>query len=225
MKKYIFILLTVLLTSSVYAQKDVTKFLGIPVDGYKSAMIQKLKGKGYTYVPSGDYLKGEFNGTNVKIYIATNNNKVYRIALSDEVGRDEANIKIRFNNLVRQFENNKRYTSFEKQTLSDDVDISYDMAVNKIHEAVFYQNLDFEKIDTVEIRKQFYEEIASKYTKEQLENPTEDMAKELALATVGYYAELLSKKPVWFRIERDFGKYYIYMFYDNEWNRANGDDL
>ena len=36
---------------SSYAQeKDVTKFLGIPIDGTKSEMIAKLKGKGFTQV-------------------------------------------------------------------------------------------------------------------------------------------------------------------------------
>ena len=33
-----------------FAQNDVTKFLGIPVDGTKTAMIQQLKEKGYTYM-------------------------------------------------------------------------------------------------------------------------------------------------------------------------------
>ena len=46
----------------IYAQQDVTKFLGIPVDGSKSEMIQKLKAKGYTSSPlDKDVLVGEFN--------------------------------------------------------------------------------------------------------------------------------------------------------------------
>lgn len=40
-----------------------------------------------------------------------------------------------------------------------------------------------------------------------------------------YMMELTSKKPVWFMISERFGKYYITMFYDNEYNRANGEDL
>ena len=35
----------------------------------------------------------------------------------------------------------------------------------------------------------------------------------------------LVKKPVWFTISEFSGKYYITMFYDNEYNRANGEDL
>ena len=37
------------ISTILYAQKDVTQFLGIPVDGSKSEMIQKLKAKGYRY--------------------------------------------------------------------------------------------------------------------------------------------------------------------------------
>lgn len=46
------------LTVATYAQKDVTKFLGIPIDGTRSAMIQKLKAKGFTYNSTYDYLEG-----------------------------------------------------------------------------------------------------------------------------------------------------------------------
>ena len=47
------------------------------------------------------------------------------------------------------------------------------------------------------------------------------IAKEAAL----YVMEAISKKSVWFMISEFSGKYYITMFYDNEYNRANGEDL
>ena len=44
----------------LHAQEDVTKFLGIPVDGSKSEMIQKLKAKGFTNTSSEkDILEGD----------------------------------------------------------------------------------------------------------------------------------------------------------------------
>lgn len=65
---------------SMYAQSDVTKFLGIPVDGFKPDMIRALKAKGFvSSITDKDILEGEFNGTQVNVYTATNNNKVYRI--------------------------------------------------------------------------------------------------------------------------------------------------
>ena len=88
----------------VFAQKDVTKFLGIPVDGTKSEMIQKLKAKGFQYDASRDYLTGEFNGHRSELIVATNNNKVWRIMVRDAFPSNESNIKIKFNLLYRQFE-------------------------------------------------------------------------------------------------------------------------
>lgn len=37
--------------------------------------------------------------------------------------------------------------------------------------------------------------------------------------------EMLFKKSVWFRICEQYGEYYIAMYYDNEYNQANGEDL
>ena len=91
-------------------EKDVTKFLGIPVDGYKPAMIEKLKAKGFTSTTwDKDVVESEFNGTDVYVHVVTNNNKVYRIMLADKNTQGETDIRIRFNLLCQQFENNPRY--------------------------------------------------------------------------------------------------------------------
>lgn len=67
MKKILSVLLLLLLSISIYAQQNVTKFLGIPVDGSKAAMIQKLKEKGFTYNTLTGDLEGTFNGE--KVYV------------------------------------------------------------------------------------------------------------------------------------------------------------
>ena len=132
------------------AQDRAIKFLGIPVDGYKSEMIQKLKNKGYTYtkILDEDVLTGEFNGADVNIHIVTNNNKVWRIYIADDDIRDEYQIKLRFNTLCEQFEKNPRYTALsEDQKIPMDEDISYEMKLNdKRYEAAFYQILDDENL-------------------------------------------------------------------------------
>ena len=143
MKNLLTVVMLFVFSTALYAQKDVTKFLGIPVDGTKTAMIQKLKAKGFT--PSTwdkNILEGEFNGFDVNVHIVTNNNKVWRIMLADKITQDETGIKIRFNELCRQFENNKKYKSMtdKEQTIPDDEDLSYEMTVNnKRYEAVYYQ--------------------------------------------------------------------------------------
>ena len=187
MRKILSVIMLSMLAIAVYAQKDVTTFLGIPVDGTKSAMIQKLKEKGFTYNASKGYLEGEFNGRDVQVTVVTNNNKVYRIMVTDANPSSEGDIKIRFNTLCRQFDRNARYVpaSLSSQIISEDEDISYKILVdNKRYEADFYQ-------------------------KPQLSD--EDLDK---LSSAEFY-ELLSKKSVWFMISRNISEYYIVMYYDN----------
>ncbi len=135
---------------AVYAQqeKEVTRFLGIPVDGSKTEMIKKLQAKGFQKSEIGD-LEGEFNGKDVYIFVKTNNNKVYRIVVMDKNQIDETNIKIRFNKLCSQFANNPKYISLQDFTIPESEDISYEMSVNnKRYEAVYCQRLlasDYDK--------------------------------------------------------------------------------
>lgn len=143
--KKLLLALSMLVCTTVVAQeqeKDVTKFLGIPIDGYKSEMIQKLKDKGFVYSNYDDTLSGEFNGSSVTLSVVTNNNKVYRVAVFDTNSYSEGDIKIRFNNLCNQFDNNSRYVrvASDSYKLSDSEDISYNMIVNKKrYEAAYYQ--------------------------------------------------------------------------------------
>ena len=195
----------------IYAQQDVTKFLGIPVDGSKSEMIQKLKAKGYTSSPlDKDVLVGEFNGADVNIHVVTNNNKVYRIMICDVNNIDERAIQIRFNRLCEQFVNNSKYSSLplEEYMIPDDEDISYEITVHK------------KRYDETFMAKQI-EAAFPQYTKEQLANPSEELRAEI----VNFVTQYISKKAVWFMINERLGKYCITMYYDNEYNNANGEDL
>lgn len=208
------------------AQKDVTRFLGIPVDGSKTEMVRKLKEKGYRDDPTTDALIGEFNGAEVNVFIATNNNRVCRIMVADVNNVDERAIQIRFNKLCEQFANNPKYISLPLQyyTIPEDEDISYEITVHKKrYEAVFYQQSAV--TDTVAIREKLQSVLLSKYTNEQLANPTEEIQSEIIKLSMEYVMEGYSKRPVWFKISNYYGKYYITMFYDNEYNRANGEDL
>ena len=132
-----------LLSLNAFAQNDVTKFLGIPVDGSKQDMIKKIEAKGFKYDKANDFLEGEFNGRNVYVMVGTIRNKVYRIAVADkDVTRSESQIRIRFNSLCNQFSNSSKYVAFEGKDfkISDDEDITYEMAVNdKSYQATFFQ--------------------------------------------------------------------------------------
>jgi hypothetical protein len=213
---------------AIYAQNDITTFLGIPVDGYKTDMIKKLIAKGFQQreLEGKEFLEGEFNGTDVNIHLGTNNNKVYRIMVCDKNTLSEGDIKTRFNNLVYQFMNNKRYTYLDNYTLSDSEDISYEMGVNqKKYEAIFYQVPDTEKIDTLVMQSQIKDELLAMYTPEQIKNPTEEIQQEVKKIAISKTLDLLFKKTVWFCICEYYGEYYITIYYDNEYNKANGEDL
>lgn len=193
MKKIIPFLFTLFFSLSLSAQNEVTKFLGIPVDGTKSAMIQKLQAKGFRYNSTLDRLNGEFNGTDVSLSILTNNNKVWRIAIHEDYSTSSENsIKNRFNNLCRQFEKNEKYISatLSDQSILDSEDISFQMSVyDKKYQALYYQ-----------------------YGSQK----TDDFSSMV---------DGLTKRSVWFQIVKLYGDYSIMIYYDNEFNHADGEDL
>lgn len=227
MKKLVCIVVALMSVVASYAQQDVTKFLGIPVDGSKSEMLRKLKGKGFKAVPSNpEVLTGEFNGRTVNVYVATNKDKVCRIGVFDVNSVDEGAIKIRFNQLCRQFENNPKYISAQdKNEISEDEKISYEMTVNKKrYEAAFYQKSSAE-MDTAAINQRVVPVLLANFTQEEIDNQTDEVRAKMIDLITKYYLEDMTKRFVWFTISEMYGKYYISMFYDNEYNRANGEDL
>lgn len=187
MNKLMTIVMLLAVTAALHAQKSVTQFLGIPVDGTKSEMIRKLKAKGFESAPyDKEVLEGEFNGQDVMVYVVTNNNKVYRIMVADANPTNEAQIKIRFNNLCDQFKNNRKYFCSGDYKIPEDEDISYEMAVKaKEYQALFLQM-----------------------------HPNDTFGSN----------DMLNRQ-VWFTINEVYGQYGIAMYYDNEYNRADGSDL
>ncbi len=222
MKRILINLLITLIALVANAEKDVTQFLGIPVDGTKSEMIQKLKAKGFkTSSTDPEFLEGEFNGTPVKITVVTNGNKVWRIAVFDEIKLNEQLIKNRFNNLCYQFLNNGKYSTIPElcKLIPEDEDVKYETIVhNKEYQALFFQksaNYDDEL-------RSFY---LTKYSPEELNNPTKEIEDYLPIMELYYIRDNCLHKNVWIKIIELNGKYNIAIFYDNEKNKANGEDL
>ena len=197
MKKVLTVAMLLMLSVAMYAQNDVTKFLGIPVDGSKADMIQKLKAKGFTYDSENDCLLGEFNDHNVWISIVTTKNKVWRIVVLDAVSRDEGDIKIEFNKLCSQFKNNKKYIPLSDDfTIPDDENIFHEMLVNnKRYEADYCQVPAGTDINAL--------------TKEKLN--------ERCLHNAVWFRIGKDKN--------EHRKYRIGIYYDNKHNLSNGDDL
>ncbi len=216
---------------------EVTKFLGIPVDGTKNQMIQKIKAKGFTYNQKQDRLKGKFNGRDVYVSVVTNKNKVWRIMVQDAVPSGETDIRIRFNELCRQFSENEKYVAqnlIGNYEIESDENISHNITVlNKRYQAAYFQMTEKDKEFSKEAAEAFREKVLarnSKYTEEELNNPTEEMLNEvIQLLTsdegLNEALERIKNRSVWFLINEFYGDYTIIMYYDNELNAANGEDL
>ena len=162
------------------------------------------------------------NGVDVNVHVVTNNNKVYRIFVADAVSQSVGDIVIRFNNLCRQFENNGKYAYYDDYTISDDEDVRYEMTVNdKRYEAVYYQIPS----DTATLLNGIRTSVMKDYTDEQISEFTDEQKNKIQEEYFELLSEALSKRPVWFMIGESYGEYIILMYYDNGYNRANGEDL
>ena len=205
--------LAIALTMGVQAQnKDVTKFMGIPVDGTKTAMIQKLKAKGFTYNAKMDRLEGEFNGMDSYISVVTNRNKVYRIYVKDAYYLDESQIKKRFLKLVKQFLNDGNYE------ISPRWSEQYSFVDNKADISAY--NIEFLQIgDTVAMSKEIKNIISEDYSEDEF-NALSEKDKEGVLDGARYLwlVDSAQNKSVWFKIHEYDGKYYIGLYYDNKYN-------
>ena len=226
------------LTLSLKAQfKEVVRFMGIPVDGPKSEINSKLENKGFTYNGDDDFLNGRFNGEDVNVFVHTNNGIVDRIMVVYANPINESNIKIKFNTLVRQFENNDKYMSSEEnQYIGDDVDISYEMLVNKKRfEASFHQCYTKEEIDVIkpyindnyEILIEAFKQSFSDYMEQEgvaFGDDREENVNGLMMLFSLYYA---INNDVWFMISESnrYDYFNINIYYDNLSNRPNGEDL
>lgn len=211
--------------SEAYAEamkSDVTTFLGIPVDGTVSSMKQKLIAKGFKQ--DSNMLSGQFNGQDVYLSIVANKGKVWRVAVINKTPVSEAQIKLQFNALVRQFKNSAKYDNVEKYnpTIDESENISHEMLVNnKEYEAHFYQKSRIEG-DSIKWKEQFKLSLLKEVPNATVENI------EAYWKVMFEFGKQIGKisKHVWFTIRRNiYDSYNIVILYDNEYNKPNGEDL
>lgn len=235
MKKLLsFVIGMFVMYSFVFGQSENTlKFLGIPVDGSKSKMVRILKTKGFEYDWESDFLIGDFNGRESHIGIVENHGKVYRVVVFDADTYDEEEIRIRFNNLIHQFENNdKYYYIFPNDPIPEDEDIHHEIFVNKKeYSAEFIYNPLY---GNDELRDKLINEATEEveeinknlgYDKSIESDSEKDYCDQLISAIVSSKVIQMSNSSVWFKIFEHYGEYYIGLYYDNLLNKPNGEDL
>ncbi len=225
-KAFLSLVTALIISVNAFAQKDVTKFLGIPVDGTKEEMIRQLKEKGFRQSPyDNEVLTGEFNGMIVDLYISTNKGNVFRICVTSPTYNNELEVKLAFNNLCRQFENNSNYLSDKSYQIPDNADIWHEIMINKARfEASYYQAPELN--DPTALSDKIFQMAMSKYSAEELVNLSEEERDSLFNnLCYQYIAEISIQKLVWFMIDKTSNHYQILIFYDNKYNQANGEDL
>ena len=228
-----FVIGILIMCFTVFGQSESTlKFLGIPVDGSKSEMVAALKDKGFRYDSNSGFLVGDFNGMESHIGIVENHGKVYRVVVFDANTSDEGQIKIRFNNLIHQFENSngKYYYIDQNEMIPEDEDISYEINVHdKQYSATFIYNPLYgndklrDKLinEVVEENKLLLEKKG--ITPEEFYSDKDNYIQVFSSIVDKIFQ--MSKGSVWFQIFEYYGKYYIGIYYDNLINKPNGEDL
>lgn len=203
-------------------KSDMTTFLGIPVDGTVSSMKQKLIAKGFKQ--DSNLLSGQFNGQDVYLSFAANKGKVWRVALINKTPYSRAQIRPQFNALVRQFKNSTKYNNVEEYdpTIDENEDIEIEMLANtKEYEGHFYQKSHIEG-DSIKLKEQYKLSFLKECPNASLE--TIEAGCKVMFEFYKLYSE--TSKHVWFKIVRNsYGSYSILIFYDNEYNKPNGEDL
>lgn len=123
MKKLLVLITAFVFSNMIFAQKDVTEFMGIPVDGSLTSVVEKLKLKGFKLIEKDSdaaAFNGIFNGKDATLLVQTNErtNKVYLIGVMYEEVSE----------------------SFIKETLSQFKNKdSYECVDTRDHATVFYQ--------------------------------------------------------------------------------------
>lgn len=209
--------------SEAYAEamkSDVTMFLGIPVDGTVSSMKQKLIAKGFKQ--DSNMLSGQFNGQDVYLSIVANKGKVWRVAVINKTPYSEEQIRTQFNYLVGQFKNSSKYVYTEEYnpTVDESEDIDYEISIHKKeYKAHFYPK---SHIDSIKFKEQFKLSFLKECPNASLKDI--ETACKVMLDILKLTGQL--SKPVWFQIDKDYYKgYRIFIFYDNVYNKPNGEDL
>lgn len=226
MKQILLTFFALLFATLSFSQNLAVKFMGIPVDGTKSEMINALKVKGFNYNSNNDYLTGTFNGMNVIVNVSTYKNKVDRIMVTNSEPINGQQIKSQYNELVSQFNNNEKYIKPGESdyNIPEKEDIYLGIAVDKKrYQAIYYQMINFKDPNDV---KNFSKYIYSKTDSTSLSKlPQNEQLKKVKEVSAQFLTEVAPKRVVWFMISGELEDYYISLFYDNEYNRPNGEDL
>lgn len=203
---------------------NVIHFMGVPIDGSKAKVVRGLKKQGFVrskLYPS--LLEGEFNGRDMLLHVLTHKDKVYSIALVDAMASNEVDIKIAYNTLFQQIQNNGKYIFIGGDGLiSEDENVLHKMYFDEHRYASFFYALSSEELE--ELVGQYMAYIRDSYNEDELVKPSDKMQMDLKQIQ-GVLIDQKLQKKVTLGIVRDSDGFKIALFYNNVHNEPKGEAL
>lgn len=202
------------------SNENVFKFLGIPIDGTKEAMISALKENHFNQHYSGDYLTGIFNGEDVRLYIGTNHGIVDKITVEYPDYSRSNDARVKYNNLLSRFNRNTKYVCINPRK---DIPIDEEIGLNLLGNSKYYDAVYFflqPNVNASEWIPRFKQEYQRHY-KKSLEGISYEEIEEALFCLPTELSEAVSG-IVWFTISSPFR---ISINYINLNNRPHGEDL
>lgn len=226
MKRFIFLIVAVLcplLAAGQQKQLPVNPtitFLGVPVDGTKSDIINALTSKGFAYDMDEDGMFGEFMGESAFVHLSENKaGKVCRLMVYFHTKESaKENIEV-YNKLINRFNaDSTTYWSFyEEELLAENANL--DSLLN-IGENIWADYLLSQQIDTAAYLKNVFATMLSKYTPEQIKNPTEEQRLETVAIMQTEVSKLHNGRVfiILFKDEDEGGKFCVCIYFYNQKN-------
>ncbi len=198
-------------------------FLGIPIDGSKQEMIHNLQSKGFVYSSQLDCFSGIINGEQVLVALRIDNGKVCQVIIGNLQTYSEKQVKEKFNNLMKQFNDDPNYISARlDQTFIDKKE-----RISKTGKdyAAYYMQITHELDTTIWMKDmdKIAKEVAEQFADRDLSEREQDV--------LGVYIEQMAIRQqylnniVWFKILKNKKGYSIAIYYDNLYNKSSGSDL
>lgn len=142
MKRLLSISVALMLAISLQAQSNVTSFMGVPVNGSKTKVIQQLKSKGLVAGVGDIDMMGVVDGRICLVNILTHKSKAYRIMVIEKDATTDVNAIIkRYNNLIETYRNDSTMTEYEynRAVTSRDMPFYEDYIHSGVYYAEFFQ--------------------------------------------------------------------------------------
>ena len=236
MKRIVFLLVAVMCSLMAAGQENPTglaaqqkqlpvnptiTFLGVPVDGTKSDVINALTSRGFAYDLDEEGMLGEFEGENVFLHISENKaGKVYQIMVYFHTKESaKENIEV-YNKLVNRFNaDSTNYWSFYEEELIPE-NVNLDSLIKEEEGEIWAEYLLTQQLDTAAYLQNTFAALLSKFTPEQIKNPTEEQRSEMVAIMQQEISKLHSGRVFigLFKDEEEKGKYNVILYIYNQKN-------